>query len=172
VKSRTDRILLALIVVLAAALVWIVYPTLEQRVIAAGERAPDFRITTDRGKAVSASDFGGKLLVLNFWATWCATCIYEIPSLDAMQKQLGPEGVVVVAVSVDTNEQQYKRFLQRFKVGFDTMRDPEYDLPTRFGTFQFPETYIIDRSGKVVEKVISDKNWMDPQFLSHIRTLL
>jgi peroxiredoxin len=165
-------LLLGLIVVLAVALAWVVYPTLEQRVIAAGEMAPDFKVTTDKGRTVTPSDFGGKLLVLNFWATWCAPCIYEIPSLDAMQKQLGPEGVVVVAVSVDTNEQRYRRFLERFRVGFDTARDPEYNLPTRFGTFQFPETYIIDRTGKVVEKVISDKNWVDPQFLAHVRGML
>jgi cytochrome c biogenesis protein CcmG/thiol:disulfide interchange protein DsbE len=172
VRQNTDKILLGLTIVLAAALVWVVYPTLEQRVVNAGDPAPEFKVVTDHGKTLTRTDFGGKLLVLNFWATWCPPCINEIPSLDAFQQQFGPQGVVVLGVSIDKNETLYKRFLQRFRVSFETSRDPQANISTDYGTFQFPESYIIDSSGHVVEKIISDQNWMDPQFVAHIKKML
>jgi cytochrome c biogenesis protein CcmG, thiol:disulfide interchange protein DsbE len=172
VDKNWDRVLVGLMVVLAGALVWIVYPTLEDRVINAGDLAPDFKIVGDSGRMYTRTDFGGKLLVLNFWATWCTPCVQEVPSLDAFQRTLAPDGVVVLGVSVDTNEAQYKQFLKRFRVRFPTARDPQFNIPTSYGTFQFPETYIIDRSGKVVEKVINARNWMEPEYLQHIKSML
>ena len=163
---------MVLAAVLAVALVAVVYPTLEQRVVNAGDLAPDFKVVTDRGRPITRADFGGKLLVLNFWATWCPPCINEIPSLDAFQKEFGSKGVVVLGVSIDKNEMLYKRFLERFRVSFATTRDPNADIAAEYGTFQFPESYLIDSSGKVVEKIISDQNWMDPQFVEHIRKML
>src|SRR5712691_300195 len=164
--------LLGLIAVLAVALVWVVSGTLEPRIVHAGDTAPNFSITTDDGRVVTRSNFGGKLLVLNFWATWCPPCIEEIPTLDAFQRLMGPLGVVVLGVSVDRNERLYKQFLQRTRVTFRTARDPEENISARDGTFQFPETYIIDRSGKVVQKVISNQNWMDPEFLARVKAML
>ncbi|HEY7333990.1 MAG TPA: TlpA disulfide reductase family protein [Bryobacteraceae bacterium] len=169
---NTDRILVGLVGVLALALVWVVYGTLEPPVVNAGDKAPSFTIMTDRGHKITPADFGGKLLVLNFWATWCAPCVEEVPSLNAFQRQFGPKGVVVLGVSVDVNEQQYKRFLDSFHITFDTWRDPDAAIASRYGTFEFPETYIIDSSGKVVEKIISNQNWTDPEFLAHIQKML
>lgn len=161
-----------MIALLTFALVWVVAGTLEPRIVNAGDTAPNFTVTTDHGRVLSRANFGGKLLVLNFWATWCSTCIVEMPSLDAFQRQMAPQGVVVLGVSVDTNDQLYRQFLDRNKLAFETARDPKSDISADYGTFQFPETYIIDRSGKVVEKLISNQNWMDPQFLDHFRSLL
>ena len=158
--------------VLAVALVGVVYPTLEPAVVNAGDKAPDFTILSDRGHKLTPADFGGKLLVLNFWATWCAPCVDEVPSLNAFQKEFGKQGVVVLGVSIDTNEQQYRRFLENYHITFDTWRDPEADLATRYGTFEFPETYIIDSSGRVVQKIISNKNWVDPEFVAEIQKML
>ena len=157
---------------LAVALVWVVAGTLELRIIHAGDTAPNFSITTDDGRTITRSNFGGKVLVLNFWATWCPPCIEEIPTLDAFQRLMGPQGVVVLGVSVDRNEKLYKQFLQRTRVTFRTARDPEENVSADYGTFQFPESYIIDRSGKVVEKIISSQNWMDPEFLSRVKGML
>jgi cytochrome c biogenesis protein CcmG, thiol:disulfide interchange protein DsbE len=159
-------------VAMAVALVWVVAGTLEQPVIKAGDKAPTFAVATDEGNTISPSQFGGKLLVLNFWATWCAGCIEEITSLDAFQRTFASPGVVVVGVSMDANELRYKRFLQRFPVSFATVRDPSWNISTSYGTFQLPETYIIDRSGKVVEKVIAAYDFMDPHFLARIRRKL
>jgi cytochrome c biogenesis protein CcmG, thiol:disulfide interchange protein DsbE len=161
-----------LVAALAVALVWVVYGTLQPPVVNAGDKAPDFTILTDRGHKITPSDFGGKLLVLNFWATWCTTCVVEMPSLNVFQRQLGPQGVVVLAVSVDVNERLYKQFLQSYKITFDTWRDPDSEIASRYGTFEFPETYIIDSSGRVVEKIISNKDWTEPEFVDHIKKML
>jgi peroxiredoxin len=172
VKQRSDFIFLASIVLLAGALVWVVSGTLDQRIIQVGDTAPDFTVTTDHGRTITRENFGGKVLVLNFWATWCPPCIEETPSLNAFARTYGPQGVVVLGVSTDRNEKLYRQFVQMYNVGFETARDPESNIPASYGTFQLPETYIIDRSGKVVEKVISNQNWMDPDFLARIKSML
>lgn len=171
-KQNADRVLVGLIVVLAAVLVWVVKPTLEQPVTVPGDTAPDFRVLTTRGRTISPQAFPGKVLVLNFWASWCPPCIEEAPSLNAFADRMEPKGVTVLGVSIDRNEASYQKFLKKYGVTYDTSDDPEADVSTSYGTFQIPETYIIDKSGKVVEKIISNQNFMDPEFLAHIEKML
>lgn len=161
-----------LILALAGALVWIVSGTFEDKITNAGDMAPDFKVVDDKGRTLTRSDFGGKLLVLNFWASWCAPCVEEVPSLEAFQRTLRDKGVVVVGISLDTNEKRYQQFLKRFPVSFSTVRDPKADVSSSYGTFQIPETYIIDSAGKVREKIISNQNWMDPAFLARVTAML
>jgi peroxiredoxin len=171
-RSLTDKILLAVVVVLAAALVYAVYGTLEAPVVNAGDSAPDFKVVTEQGQTLTPSNFPGKLMVLNFWASWCAPCVEETPSLNEFARVMAPQGVVVLGVSVDKNEKLYKQFLQRFQIDFKTSRDPNADIPSTYGTFQFPDSYIISPKGQVVEKIINAQNWMDPQFIAHIQKML
>ncbi len=163
---------MAVVVVLAAALVYAVYGTLEAPVVNAGDSAPDFKVVTEEGKTITPSSFPGKLLVLNFWASWCAPCVEETPSLNQFAHVMQPQGVIVLGVSVDKNEKLYKQFLQRYQIGFETSRDPNADIPSIYGTFLFPDSYIIDPNGKVVEKIINAQNWLDPQFITHIQKML
>jgi peroxiredoxin len=154
------------------ALCFIVADSLREKVVGVGDRAPSFSIVTDKGRQVSAEDFGGKVLVLNFWATWCPPCIDEIPSLDAMAKQLAPKGVVVLGVSVDRNAAAYERFLKQARVSFLTARDPEARISASYGTFKYPETYVIDSRGRVRQKHIGPRNWLEPEILQSIEALL
>jgi cytochrome c biogenesis protein CcmG, thiol:disulfide interchange protein DsbE len=172
VKLSTDRFLVIAMLLLTGGLVWTVAGTMEQRIVEAGDTAPNFSIVTERGRTVTRSEFGGKLLVLNFWATWCETCIVELPSLNQFAREYGSQGVVVLGVSIDKNESLYKKFLAQRHVVFDTARDPEATISDSYGTFQIPETYLIDRNGKVLEKVISNQDWMDPQFLDRVKFML
>jgi len=169
---RTDQILRILIGVLLCAFVYVIFISLHERIIEVGDRAPDFSITTDSGTTVSMSGFSGKLLVLNFWATWCATCLEELPSLDQFQRQFASSGVVVLGVSVDKDEKVYKRFLSRVNVAFLTARDPDNKINSEYGTFKFPETYIINRDGKVLSKIISATNWTDDRMTNYVKSLL
>ena len=105
---QTDRLLKAAIGVLLIAMVFVIYDSMREKVVGVGDTAPGFTITTDNGRTISASDFGGKLLVLNFWATWCPPCVEEMPSLDRFQKTFADKGVVVLGISVDKNEKVYK----------------------------------------------------------------
>lgn len=153
---------------LAVGLVAIVGDSLRERLVNVGDTAPQFAITSDRGTKLSRTEFGGKLLVLNFWATWCPPCVNELPSLNAMARALAPKGVVVVGISIDQDEKAYKAFTQRFKLSFETARDPEANISSEYGTFKIPETYVITSDGKVVEKFISDRDWMDPALLKRL----
>jgi peroxiredoxin len=172
VKSTTDRILAGLMVAMVVALGWVVSGSMEEPVTKVGDTAPAFSVKTENGKTLTQTNFGGKLLVLNFWASWCQPCVQEVPSLDAFQKEFAPQGVVVLGVSVDKNPELYNRFREQFNVSFETSRDPEWDLAAKYGTFQLPETYIISQDGKVVQKVIAAQNWMDAKFLESVRKLL
>ena len=142
------------IAVLAAGLVTVVYPTLEQRIIQPDDQAPSFSIVTDGGQTLTQSNFGGKVLVLNFWATWCPPCLEEFPALNRFAAQTKDSGVVVLGISVDKNEALYKRFLRSTRPTFQTFRDPDQDINSKYGSFQFPETYVIDSKGKVIKKYI------------------
>ena len=169
---KTERIIQAAIAVCLAGLAWVVAATYREKVVVPGDSAPGFTVTTDDGRTLSPTSFGGKLLVVHFWATWCPPCVTEMPSLDAFQRQYASAGVVVLGISVDENAQAYRSFLQRMKVSFATARDPEAGIASSYGTWQYPETYIVDREGKVLEKVISNADWMDPERQSSIRRML
>jgi len=170
--SKTDRILRYSIGLLLCAFVYVIFITLHERIIGVGDSAPDFSVTADNGRTVSLNSFGGKVLVLNFWATWCATCMEELPSLDQFQREFASSGVVVLGVSVDKDEKAYKRFLSRVNIAFLTTRDPDNKVNADYGTFRFPETYIINRDGKVLSKIISATNWTDDKMMNYVKSLL
>jgi peroxiredoxin len=169
---KTERVLQGLIGCLLAATSWVICDSFFEKIVTVGDKAPDFRIVTDAGREVSRSSFGGKLLVLNFWATWCPPCIQEMPSLDEFQRRLASDGVVVLGVSVDRSEKAYRVFLNRAKVSFLTARDPEAAISGEYGTFKYPETYVIGANGRILQKHIGPRTWTDEKILSDIRSLL
>ncbi len=170
--NKTERVLKASIALLLVLLAGAIYDSMRDKVIGVGDRAPNFSIVADNGRRVTRSDFGGRLLVLNFWATWCPPCIEEMPSLDEFQRKLAGSGVVVVGVSVDTDEQAYRQFLQKAKVSFLTSRDPAAEISAEYGTFKFPETYVIDSRGRVVQKHIGPEIWTNEDLLRSVQSLL
>ena len=169
-SSNTDRLLRGGIVLLAAILVFFIYSGIHERVVVAGDTAPDFTITADNGQTVSLTDFKGKLLVLNFWASWCPPCVQETPSLSQFAAAYAPKGVVVLGISVDKDEKAYRNFIQRFKPNFLTAR--EFKIHEDYGTFMYPETYIINSKGKVLHKLAEPVEWMDPRMTQLIDSLL
>jgi peroxiredoxin len=170
-KNKADLALKIALGVLVAALAGVIVSSLRQRVVEVGDRAPNFHITTDQGKEISLKDFGGKVLVLNFWAAWCEPCVEETPSLNEFTRATADSGVVVLGVSVDRNQKLYEQFKRRFQIAFQTSRDPDENLSSSFGTFKYPETYIIDRQGVVRQKIISNRDWTDPAIVSFVKAL-
>ena len=102
----------ALLVALGCVVVW----SMQEHIVGVGDTAPNFTITTSAGDQMTPRNFGGKVLVLNFWASWCAPCVEEAPSLNEFAKTLKDAGVVVLGVSVDRNEQAYENFVKHFDV--------------------------------------------------------
>jgi cytochrome c biogenesis protein CcmG/thiol:disulfide interchange protein DsbE len=177
--SKVDQVLKVAVGALLVALGFVIVYTIREHITEAGDKAPMFSVTTDRGAKITPADFGGKVLVLNFWASWCQPCVQEEPSLNQFQKMLANSGVVVLGISVDHNEKRYQDFLQRFQPVFQTARDPEESINTRYGTYKIPESYIIDRNGKVVRKFIGlpDRDgqfipWTDPELVGYVKSLL
>lgn len=170
-KSKVDLALKAFLIVLVAALGWVIVSNTREHIVVAGDSAPNFKITTDQGKQISVKDFGGKVLVLNFWASWCPPCIDEIPSLNRLSQETASAGVVVLGVSIDKNLKLYEQFRNRFHLRFQTYRDPDENISSSYGTYKIPESYIIDRNGKVVRKIISNYDWTDPEMIRFVTSL-
>ena len=168
---KTNNVLRALLLALTLTFAGLIGFSLRDPSAKEGSAAPPFQLTTDQGAKVSATSFGGKVLVLNFWASWCAPCVQEIPSLNALQRRFAHSGVVVLAVSVDKNGQKYHDFLQRIPVSFKTVRDEQADLSAEYGTFVYPETYII-KDGRVLRKVVGAENWAGDDMTGYIQGLL
>jgi len=167
---KIDRLLRVSIVVLAAVLVYVIYAGIHERVVVAGDSAPEFTITTDNGQTVSVPRFGGKILVLNFWASWCPPCVDETPGMSRFTEEFKDKGVVVLGVSVDKDEKAYRAFLQKFKPAFLTARESQ--IHEDYGTFMYPETYIIDSNGKVLRKYPEEVDWLAPETIKYIDSLL
>ncbi|MBI2683511.1 MAG: TlpA family protein disulfide reductase [Acidobacteriales bacterium] len=136
-----------------------------------GRPAPDFTVR-DADRSVTLSQFRGKTVVLNFWATWCPPCVEEMPSLVAMQKKLKDQ-VVVLAVSTDESETAYKKFIvdRGITPTVLTVRDGQQVSNSLYGTFRYPETYVIDASGVLRRKFIGPVDWTKPEILEYLTKL-
>ena len=134
-----------------------------------GKPAPDFSVK-DSDRSVALSDLRGKIVVLNFWATWCPPCVDEMPSLVAMQAKMR-DSVTVLAVSLDANEDTYHRFLKDYKVNLLTVRDRDKKSSDLYGTFGYPETYIIDAKGVLRRKFIGPVDWTKPEIIEYLQKL-
>jgi cytochrome c biogenesis protein CcmG/thiol:disulfide interchange protein DsbE len=178
-QNRIDLAIKAATGVLLVVLALVIVYSVQDHVVGAGDSAPSFRVKTESGAVITPKDFGGRLLVLNFWASWCAPCVQEIPSLNEFQKMFKSQGVVVLGVNVDSKEDLYRNMLRRFQVTFQTVRDPQENISYSYGTYKVPESYIIDRNGKVLQKYVGLpevngewKLWTDPEIVSYVRSLL
>lgn len=167
-----DRIYVVGIAMSLAAMFYIFADALTERVVNQGDSAASFQVKANDGQTYSVSDFKGKVLVLNFWASWCKPCVDEMPSLNRFAQEMKGQGVTVLGVSVDHDEEKYKKFLKAANIRFPVYRDGKADIPASYGTYKYPETYIIDKNGKVVEKIIGEKMWMDPDVIGNIKRYL
>ena len=135
-----------------------------------GSAAPDITVQDSQTK-VTLSQYRGQVVVLNFWATWCPPCVEEIPSLVEMQRRMKAKGVTVIAVSVDVDENAYKQFVKDHNVNLLTVRDPTQKSNDLYGTFKFPETYVIDRKGIMRRKFIGAVDWTAPDITEFLGKL-
>ena len=116
----------------------------------AGDRAPDFAAPALDGKGtVSLAQYRGKVVYLDFWASWCAPCLKAIPEIEAMRKELPAEKFQVVAVNLDTQSKKALRFLEKNPIGYPSASDPKGHLPKQFGVDTMPTSYLIDADGVI-----------------------
>ena len=130
--------------------------------------APEFSLS-DGSQSVDLAKLRGKVVLLNFWASWCPPCIEELPTLMELHRRM-PE-VVVVAISIDEDPEKYQSFLKKNHVDLLSVRDPSQRIETMYGTVQIPETYVIDRQGRVRRKFVSAQNWTSPEIMEYLAKL-
>ena len=114
----------------------------------------------------------GKVVVLNFWATWCQPCVDEAPSLNQLQKRIAPLGGTVLGISEDDDQSGYDKFLKDYRIDFPTYRDlSKHQIALDYGTSMYPETYIIDPRGRIDRKIIGPQDWTSPEMLAYLSSL-
>jgi peroxiredoxin len=120
--------------------------------------APDFTLKDYTGRDVSLSSLRGNVVLLNFWATWCKTCVVEMPSMEKLVAKMKGKPFRLLAVSVDDDWQSIRKFFSH-GTALDIVLDTPRDTAKRYGTEKFPETYLIDKDGNIRYYVISDRDW-------------
>jgi peroxiredoxin len=136
----------------------------------AGRKAKDFAVQIPG--ASHLADLRGKVVVLNFWASWCPPCVEEAQSLNRLQQQIAPKGGIVLGVSVDEDDAAYNKFLQDQHIVFPTYRDATRQSAADYGTSMFPETYLIDREGRFARKIVGPQDWQSPEIMGSINAVL
>jgi cytochrome c biogenesis protein CcmG, thiol:disulfide interchange protein DsbE len=133
-----------------------------------GKAAPEFTVA-DSTKSVRLADYRGKIVLVNFWASWCGPCIQETPALVALHHER-PD-IAILGISIDEDPSAYRRFLERFHVDYTTVLDPDQTVAKKYGADGWPETYIIDRSGILRRKVWGDPDWSSPEIRAFLQSL-
>jgi peroxiredoxin len=145
----------------------------ENKIITSGDHAPEFRLQKIEGGSVSLSDLGGKVVMVHFWATWCPPCVEELPTLDMLHNSSLGKEFEMLAVSVDEGGAgAVAPFIQKNRLNLPVLFDPGGDVSRFYGTYKFPETYIVDRQGVVRYKAIGPRDWTDPANIQVLRNII
>jgi cytochrome c biogenesis protein CcmG, thiol:disulfide interchange protein DsbE len=130
--------------------------------------APDFTVS-DGENSIHLANYRGKVVLLNFWWSQCPPCVQETPALEQLHHER-PD-IAILAVSIDEDPGSYRRFLSRFHVDLNTVRDPDQAVAKMYGTDGWPETYIIDRKGVIRRKIVGDPDWSSAEIRNYLNSL-
>lgn len=156
-----------LILVLAAGLIYFVYLNAYKGSSLLGTQAPDFTLPS-KIASVSLADLRGQWVLINFWASWCPPCVKEMPSLEALKARM-ENRLTVLAISVDDGGwPAVDWFLSRLPLTMTVLLDAKGQTAARYGVFQLPQTYLIDRQGRVVKEYVGPRDWMEAKIVSEI----
>ena len=138
-----------------------------------GVPAPAFELPQVGGGApLNLEQLRGKVVLVNFWATWCKPCEDEMPAMDRLYRALRGSAFELVAISVDEEESLVDAFVRRLGLSFPVLMDPSQRVAAAYQTFRFPESLLVGRDGVIVERYIGPKDWDAEPYLGRIRRLL
>jgi thiol-disulfide isomerase/thioredoxin len=137
-----------------------------------GSRAPEFVLKDLEGREVSLSSLKGNVVLVNFWATWCPPCREEIPSMAKLNALVAGKPVRLLAISIDEGgKAAVENLFRKMNVTLPTLLDTDSKTGKRYGITGVPETFIVDRQGYVVKKVVGPMDWADPQIVKFLDEL-
>ncbi len=132
----------------------------------------DFELEDMGGSLKKLSSYRGKFVFLNFWATWCGPCRYEMPSMQKVYDELKDEGFVIVAVNLQEDRKLVKKFLDQYGLTFPVLLDKQGRVGAMYGARSIPTTYLIDRDGYIIGRAIGAREWDAPEIQSVFKDIL
>ena len=134
--------------------------------------AVDFSLKDLSGQEQNLGSYAGKVVLLNFWATWCGPCRAEIPSMEELYQKLGDEGFVIIAVNSQEAGEQVADFVENLGMSFPVLLDTDGRVGAAYGIRAIPTTYIIDPQGYILGRMVGTRDWSTPEIISLVRDLL
>jgi len=135
--------------------------------------APAFSIENLLGGNTSLADYKGKVVLLNFWATWCMPCRAEMPGMETIWQKYKEQGLVIAAVSVDEGSRgRIKTFSRLLDLSFPILLDPESEVSDLYEVSNMPTSFLIDRNGKVISRIVGTEEWTSPEAIELVEKLL
>ncbi|HEY8122634.1 MAG TPA: TlpA disulfide reductase family protein [Myxococcota bacterium] len=163
----------ALGVALFAAAAWMISSAQrEAPPIEVGIAAPEFALPRLAGGEIALRELRGKVVLVNFWATWCAPCEQEMPAMQRLYARLAPRGFELVAISEDDDPRAVARFQQRLGLTFPIALDANKRIAGSYQSFRYPESFLIDREGVLVQRYIGERDWDAPEYVARVERLL
>lgn len=140
--------------------------------VLAGDVAPDFQLEDTKGNQVSLAGLRGKVVMVNFWATWCPPCKEEMPSMDKLNELMAGDDFVMLAINTEKNGRAVvPAFLQQTPHDFTVLYDDMGTTQQKYGVYKFPESFIIRKDGTIDQKIIGQIDWASPQSIAYFKGL-
>jgi peroxiredoxin len=140
--------------------------------VSIGEAAPDFTLKNIQGEDVTLSDLRGQVVLVNFWATWCPPCRQEMPSMEKLYQHLQDQEFEMLAINVEENgPEAVASFLKDQSHSFPILFDTQAKAQRLYNVSKYPETFVVDRNGIVVEHVVGAIDWMQPNVVEYLENL-
>jgi len=141
--------------------------------IGPGQPAPLFSLPSlEDPQPVALAGLRGRVVLLHFWATWCKPCEEEMPALDRLRRSLDSPRFALLAVSVDEDRSQVESYRQRLGLSLPILLDPSHEVSRAYQTYRYPESFLLDREGKVIARFVGPRDWDAQIYVDRIRELL
>lgn len=168
-RGRASIVAAAVVAAVYAAL-WLSKPPPDP--IRPGQAAPGFELPRLDGAApISLAQLRGRVVLVNFWATWCKPCEQEMPAMQRLYESLAGTDFELLAVSVDQSADDVKAFRDRLALSFPILLDPAKRVSSEYQSYRYPESYLIDRDGRILSRYVGPRDWDTAAYRDRIRGL-
>jgi len=169
-RSASGLVLVVLVVALGAALIFLGDDVAAP--LGRGDLAPDFTLPVlGEAEARRLDDLRGRVVLVNFWATWCKPCEEEMPAMERLYQELAPQGFELLAVSVDSETRDVEAFQARMGLSFPILLDPQQHSSRLYQTTGFPESILVDPDGRIIERYVGPREWDHPDYVNRIQRI-